>query len=675
MERRRFNGRERTALYLAAGGRCDGCGVELEPGWHGDHVQPYSRGGRTDVINGQALCPPCNLKKGSAVTLAPRGWQRRFIAKYHANSGPDFLCVACPGAGKTLASAFVTRDLFASGEIDRVLIVVPTVALRMQWHHAFAKVGILLDGWTMNNGRGEMPSIDGKRIQGWVIAYQSLDAAPETHRILNDKSRTLAILDEVHHLSKKGKWGTSAIDALTPCVRRLSLSGTPFRGDKDEMPFVEYLPVDGINLCRYKDDPEHKPFPYPRGFDYSYGTALTEKPSPVRPAVFETYPGDVAWLEPGQSEECEVNISDESLSQEMRRKANRHVLNAAGDWLGDILEAANRRLSLVRSEGDNDAKGLVVCMDTDHAREVAKNLRMLTQPDLVEIAVYRDETGKVVAEEARETIERFGAGPARWLVAVAMVSEGVDIPQLRVGVYATTVRSELFFRQVLGRFVRMRDDLPDEVDQTAYLFVPKEPLALALADNVQGEVKNALISDSDENEDAPRGRESSDRQPELPFDSFQRSASQDPSILMPGRGLVDPVEAEQIAADSGRPVAVVVDILLRAEQLRASRLGETSQSAARAEAAAPATQDHTSSYPARLKKKRAELERVLKQTTGAILRKNGGEFADVIRNLKNRVYVDAGIYHTDYDKKEYDRADLPQIEDAVRIVKKLWSDL
>lgn len=65
-ERRRFNKRERMALYLAAGGKCSNptCGRDLEPGWHGDHIDPFAAGGSTDVSNGQALCPDCNLRKG-----------------------------------------------------------------------------------------------------------------------------------------------------------------------------------------------------------------------------------------------------------------------------------------------------------------------------------------------------------------------------------------------------------------------------------------------------------------------------------------------------------------------------------------------------------------------------------------------------------------------------------
>ena len=63
--RRRFNKRERVALYLASAGECSECHAELEIGFHGDHIQAYVKNGVTDVINGQALCPDCNFKKGT----------------------------------------------------------------------------------------------------------------------------------------------------------------------------------------------------------------------------------------------------------------------------------------------------------------------------------------------------------------------------------------------------------------------------------------------------------------------------------------------------------------------------------------------------------------------------------------------------------------------------------
>lgn len=71
--RRRFGRRERAALLLAAAGRCSECGEPLTNDFHADHRDPWARGGQTDVINGQALCPPCNRRKSDkpAEIIAP----------------------------------------------------------------------------------------------------------------------------------------------------------------------------------------------------------------------------------------------------------------------------------------------------------------------------------------------------------------------------------------------------------------------------------------------------------------------------------------------------------------------------------------------------------------------------------------------------------------------------
>ena len=105
-ERRRFSRTERAALYLAAGGHCTTCGALLQPGWHSDHIDPHSRGGITDVVNGQALCPPCNLKKGATVqyrdTFRPRPFQTEVIEKVldnHSEGKRVTIALASPGSG------------------------------------------------------------------------------------------------------------------------------------------------------------------------------------------------------------------------------------------------------------------------------------------------------------------------------------------------------------------------------------------------------------------------------------------------------------------------------------------------------------------------------------------------------------------------------------------------
>lgn len=659
-DRRYFSASERTALYLVSGGYCERCGAELERSWHADHVQPHSRGGETDVINGQALCPKCNLRKGSLMEPTPREWQKRFIAKYHGNSGPDFLLVACPGAGKTLASGFTARDLLRDGTVERVLVVVPTAALRSQWMEALAKLGVVVDGVTMNNGQGERETVDGIRTRGWIVTYQSLYSDRGTHRILNGRKPTLAILDEVHHLGSDASWGKAAIEALGPCERRLCLSGTPFRGSRDEIPFVEF---DDDGYARYRDYPDGAP--YPRGFDYSYGRALHDNPPPVRPILFDQYAGDIAWLEQWTGEEKSVNLSDE-LGKKDRSRANKHALDHRGEWLRKVLGDADARLSMVRAEGDPSAQGLVLCIDTKHAYNVQGLLAEVSRTP-VAVAVSKDEAGRDATEEAREVIEGFAESGKRWLVAVAMVSEGIDIPTLRVGVWATVVRSPLRFRQGIGRLIR-RTDLPEDVDQTAYEFVPKDPEMVKLADEVYEEVKLALL-EKDDLDDPVCGPGGPDDGPdELPFDAFRYAEAENPLIHAPGLGAVDPEEAARIAHESGQPLGVVAAVIAAMAKIGTQQPADGGERPTKS-----AHGERGASFPKRLKQKQGELETLLRQFTSARMRKNNipySQYGDEISKVKTEVYGQARIA-----KGGYERADIPQLTEAIAITKKWWGEL
>jgi hypothetical protein len=140
----------------------------------------------------------------------------------------------------------------------------------------------------------------------------------------------------------------------------------------------------------------------------------------------------------------------------------RTALSLHGDWLPAVLDSAHERLCELRRT-QHDAGGLVIATDQDHARGVA--------------ALIRDRVGVLASvatsddPEASDRIAEFAVGSGHWLVAVRMVSEGVDIPRLRVGVYATTTTTELFFRQAVGRFVRWTRGVPR---QKAYLFIPDD---------------------------------------------------------------------------------------------------------------------------------------------------------------------------------------------------------
>jgi superfamily II DNA or RNA helicase len=155
----------------------------------------------------------------------------------------------------------------------------------------------------------------------------------------------------------------------------------------------------------------------------------------------------------------------------MTSQALRTALDPTGSWMPSVLTAADMRLDEVRRHVP-DAGGLVIATDQDSARAYAKLLRQISGEAAT--VVLSDE------KAASKKISAFAEGDQRWMVAVRMVSEGVDVPRLAVGVYATTTSTPLFFAQAVGRFVRARSR-----GETASVFLPSVPNLLGFASEME----------------------------------------------------------------------------------------------------------------------------------------------------------------------------------------------
>lgn len=471
--RRRFAGSERAALFLSADGHCEGCGVDLPDGWHADHVTPHSRGGPTDVVNGQALCPPCNLSKGNRVTRPLRPWQARALREYSQSTQENFLVEATPGAGKTTFALTVARRLLDEGAISRVVVVCPTAHLRRQWATAALALGIQLDPKFVNEN-GALSS----DYHGAAITYASLVPGALVVRRLCS-ARTLVILDEIHHCGEEGRsaWGAGlrrAFDGLD-FQRRLLLSGTPFRQTGDEIPFVRY--ENGIAVPDYR---------------YDYPAALTD--GVCRPVEFLAYDGEMQWKE--VSGATVTSLLSAANDEKDERRAFRSALLSDGAWMPDVLAAADRHLSQVREEIP-DAGGLVLARDKASARAYAVLLRRITgQEPAVVVSRDNGEDDPDQSDPSAEIRAFSQDSSKRWIVAVKLVSEGVDIPRLAVGVYATNTWTEMFFRQAVGRFVRLRAE-----DEAAAVFVPSVATLLKLAARIADETDVTLREQSERQAD------------------------------------------------------------------------------------------------------------------------------------------------------------------------------
>ena len=377
--------------------------------------------------------------------------------KYLRTSPRDFLAVATPGAGKTAFALRVASELLATGAVQAVTVVAPTEHLKTQWALAAAKVGISLDPG-FKNAMGAT-SAD---FHGVVVTYAGVAAHPLLHRARTERRRTLVILDEIHHGGDAKSWGDAVKEAFEPATRRLCLTGTPFRSDTNPIPFVRYeRGADGIT----RSASDHS---------YGYGDALRD--AVVRPVLFMAYSGTATWRTRA-GDEISATLG-EPLTVEQTAQAWRTALDSHGDWMPAVLEAADRRLTQVR-RGMPDAGGMVIASDHKSAKLYAELLQGITgrQP----VVVLSDDP------TASKKIGAFETSDERWLVAVRMVSEGVDIPRLAVGVYGTSVQTPLFFAQAVGRFVRNR--CPGE---TASVFLPSVPVLLALAAQLEAERDHAL---------------------------------------------------------------------------------------------------------------------------------------------------------------------------------------
>jgi superfamily II DNA or RNA helicase len=386
-----------------------------------------------------------------------RAWQRSALVTYLRQQPRDFLAVATPGAGKTTFALRIAAELLSSGAVQGITVVAPTEHLKTQWALAAARVGISLDPG-FKNAMGATSS----DFHGVAVTYAGVAAHPLLHRARTERRRTLVILDEIHHAGDAKSWGDAVKEAFEPATRRLALTGTPFRSDTNPIPFVRYeRGSDGITRS---------------SSDHSYGYADALRDQVVRPVIFMAYSGTATW-KTRAGDEITATLG-EPLTVEQTAHAWRTALDPHGDWMPAVLQAADRRLSEVR-RGMPDAGGMVIASDHKSAKLYAELLEGIT--GVAPTVVLSDDP------TASKKISAFETSGERWLVAVRMVSEGVDIPRLAVGVYGTSVQTPLFFAQAVGRFVRAR-----RPGETASVFVPSVPVLMALAAEMEVERDHAL---------------------------------------------------------------------------------------------------------------------------------------------------------------------------------------
>ncbi len=436
------------------------------------------------------------------VTLRP--WQKTALERLSATVEPDFLAVATPGAGKTTFALTAARQALATDASRRLVVVVPTVHLKEQWARAASAFDLHLDPhWSAVDGG--LPA----DMHGVAVTYQQVASCAEALRGLS--ADAMVVFDELHHAAEDRVWGDSLRRAFAAAPRRLALSGTPFRSDTHAIPFVRYTLDEAV--------PD---------FEYGYADALADG-GVVRPVYFPRVDGHMEWSAPDGR--VYAHSFDDPLDAARAGQRLRTAYSVEGEWLPHVLRQAHERLLAIRQH-QPDAGGLVIATDQEHARGIVRLLRDRLAVRAV-VATSDD-------PDASALISRFGAGTDPWIVAVRMVAEGVDIPRLRVGVFATTTTTELFFRQAVGRLVRWTRG---SSGQKSFLYIPDEPRlrarAFAIAEQRRHSLRRSEREQPTEQAEASGGE---DDQLSLfaPISAVPLTDGTDPDWVLDGDDLSDP---------------------------------------------------------------------------------------------------------------------------------------
>jgi superfamily II DNA or RNA helicase len=507
MSKRRFSKKQKDAVSLVTGGE-----------GHGDHIKPHSKGGQTTVENCQLISPAANLKKGNYHEDLRR-WQKEFINQWIARTSETFMMIVIPGGGKTWAALVAARSWMAAGSDRRIIVVVPTDNLREQWRDEAKKFGIDLQtkefGTDFKHG-----------FQGGVVTYSLVASQSLVFRKLCSVAPTMVIFDEIHHCGDDASFGRGVRDAFELAKERILMSGTAWRSDGTQIPWVQY---DGNGYAVA---------------DYSYDYPHAINDEVVRFLVFDYSRGSITHDITGETQTLSSESSEDEASRLLRR-----LLDARGDFVREQIRMAHQKLVEVRRSFP-DAAAMAACIDQNHASIVADLIRQETgcEPSVIvsDIDIEND------------TVKSFRDGSKEWIVAVRKVSEGTDIKRLMVLCYLTNTTAELFFRQLVGRVSRYRK----QEDREAYVYLPADPRLIACAQNIENAQVQALRN---QRETDAVERDPLDRDQRQLFDSFS-TAHDGTDLVMIGSERVSEEIAktiQQISEAESIPMQKVLAVMQR----------------------------------------------------------------------------------------------------------------
>jgi len=313
----------------------------------------------------------------------------------------------------------------------------------------------------------------------WAAVQGLLDALQAVCR----SARVLVICDEHHHAAVEAAWGIGTDGAFSEAAFALILTGTPIRTDGAHSVWLAYDDAGAI------DHPEEGTFTltYGEAVDLGY----------CRPVVFHRHEGKFTVdLEGGDEIRVSGHKPAELKPEHKRLPGLQRVVDFyhlactplyeqngstphLNGYQATMIDWASAKLSGLRHRMP-EAGGLVIAPNIPMAEYMAMLLELIEGERPIVVHSQMPNAGA--------KIKAFRHTDKRWIVSVAMVSEGVDIKRLRVLVYLPSPSTELAFRQAIGRVVRSAG--PDD-DTRAYIVMPRLEIFEAYARRVEAEMPAA----------------------------------------------------------------------------------------------------------------------------------------------------------------------------------------
>lgn len=366
-----------------------------------------------------------------------RPWQTRCVnraLRVYRSGRRHFLSVATPGAGKTVMASALANKLFKSDLIDLVICLTPSQVVKASFTHDLTTL-------TRLPMTGEIGS------KGCVITYQALGYLTQHFWQLFDHFRVFVIFDEIHHcggaLNKPGNtWGEAIFKQIHDRASyTLSLSGTPWRSDDLPVAFANYVRPDG----RLKPD-----------FVYSLQEAIEDGVCRIPQVVVIDNNG--IQVTRSEDEESPPAVYGGIRHLFAEEELPYQTLLENEQLLSHVLERSVRQLQLAQRTSPR-AAGLIIASNVEHARAIHYRL-VNTYGQAAKLITHK-------TVNAAEQLLLFNMSNDNWIVSVGMVSEGTNIPRLQVCCHLSRVKTELHFRQVLGRILRNTGC----ISERAYMFV------------------------------------------------------------------------------------------------------------------------------------------------------------------------------------------------------------